>query len=188
MNLQHPGGTSGQVLTKVDANAYNTVWTDPTGASGAGYTKYLLRLNYDQNKGLIAGTGSHSFQSKSGYETSGASISSVSSGATGSITVAFTESNPPISVLVMAYNPVDNTYKVHHYDKDAANIIINTSAGNFTSIGNSQYEPNFFSSFTVGLTIDTREDFMKIGDSITTGGFPNPTVTKNPHAYVIFIF
>ena len=182
------GGTSGQVITKVDSNPYNTVWADPTGASGAGYTKYLLRLNYDSSESLIAGNGSHSFQAKAGYSTTGASISSVVGGSLGSVTVAFTESNPPISILVMAWDPTTNTYKVHHYDKDAANVVINTSEANFTPIGNDQYEPNFFSSFTVGVTIDTRQDYMKFGNNVQSGGFPNPVVNKNPHAYVIFVF
>ena len=182
------GGTSGQVLTKVDANAYNTVWADPTGASGAGYTKYLLRLNYDSSESLIAGNSSHAFQAKAGYSTNGAAVSSVVGGSLGSVTVSFTESNPPISIMVMAWDPATNTYKVHHYDKDAANVVINTSDANFTAIGNDQYEPNFFSSFTVGVTIDTRQDYMKFGNNVQSGGFPNPVVNKNPHAYVIFVF
>ena len=85
----------------------------------------------------------------------------------------------------MAWNPTDNTYKVHHYDKDAANIIINTASSNFTGIGNDQYEPDFFSSFTTGVTIDTRQDYMKIGNNAASGF---PPVNKNAHAYVIFVF
>ena len=145
-------------------------------------------MNYDSSESLIAGNGSHSFQAKAGYSTTGASISSVVGGSLGSVTVAFTESNPPISILVMAWDPTTNTYKVHHYDKDAANVIINTSDANFTAIGNDQYEPNFFSSFTVGVTIDARQDYMKFGNNVQSGGFPNPVVNKNPHAYVIFVF
>ena len=85
----------------------------------------------------------------------------------------------------MAYNPVDDSYKVHHYDKDAANVIINTSPANFVGLGNNQYEPNFFGNFTVGMTIDTRQDFIKFGNSASVGF---PPVTKNAHAYVIFVF
>ena len=184
------GGTSGQVLTKVDSSLYNVSWSDPTGASGSGYTKYLLRLNYDINEQLIAGASSHSFASKSGYQTTGASIDAVTGGATGSISVSFdNENNPPVGVLVMAFNPVDATYKVHHYDKDAANTIINTSRSNFNSIGSSQFEPDFFGNFSVGMTLDTRLDFIKIGDAYTfSPGFPNPDVVYLPHAYVIFVF
>ena len=89
----------------------------------------------------------------------------------------------------MAFNPVDATYKVHHYDKDAANTIINTSRSNFNSIGSSQFEPDFFGNFSVGMTLDTRLDFIKIGDAYTfSPGFPNPDVVYLPHAYVIFVF
>jgi len=133
----------------------------------------------------------HSFQSKAGYETTGAAISSAIADTTsqpGSVSVSFTESNPPISILVMAWDPTTGEYKVHHYDKDAANVIINTTTNDFTSIGNDQYEPNFFSSFTTGVTLDTRQDFMKFGNAAQTGGFPNPVVNKNPHVYVIFVF
>jgi hypothetical protein len=185
------GGTSGQVLTKVDSSLYNVTWSDPTGASGAGYTKYLLRLNYDSSNKLIGGISSHSFQSKAGYETTGAAITSAiadSETQPGSVSISFTENNPPISILVMAWDPATGEYKVHHYDKDAANVIINTTTNDFTSIGNDQYEPNFFSSFTTGVTLDTRQDFMKFGNSAQTGGFPNPVVNKNPHVYVIFVF
>ena len=110
-------------------------------------------------------------KSKTGYETTGSSITAVTSGATGSISVQFNEDNPPISILVMAYNPVDDSYKVHHYDKDAANVIINTASANFVGLGNNQYEPNFFGNFTVGMTIDTRQDFIKFGNSVSSG-FP----------------
>ena len=85
----------------------------------------------------------------------------------------------------MAYDPTTDTYKVHHYDKDAANVILNTSSTNFTSIGNDQYEPDFFGSFTTGVTLDTRQDFMKFGNAVSSGF---PPVTKNPHVYVVFIF
>ena len=82
----------------------------------------------------------------------------------------------------MAFDPVTNTYKVHHYDKDAANIIINTVSSDFTSLGNNQYEPNFFGSFTTSVTIDARQDYLKYGNAF---GFPN---TKYAHVYVIFTF
>ena len=85
----------------------------------------------------------------------------------------------------MAWNPVDSTYKVHHYDKDAANTIINTQSTDFTAIGSDQYEPNFFGSFTTGVTLDTRQDYMKFGNSVASGF---PPVTKNAHVYVIFVF
>ena len=180
------GGTSGQVLTKVDASLNNVTWSDATGASGAGYTKYMLRLNYDSSDALIAGTSSHTFQAKAGYETTGSSVTSVSAGATGSISVSFSgEDNPPIGIMIMAWQPIDDTYKVHHYDKDAANLIINTSSANFTPLGSNQYEPNFFGAFTTSMTIDTRLNFIKIGGAQSTGF---PPVYKNAHAYIIFIF
>ena len=90
-----------------------------------------------------------------------------------------------IAIMVMAWDPGTNTYKAHHYDKDASDIIINTTASDLTSIGNDQYEPNFFGSFTTSVTLDTRLNFIKIGNA-QVAGFGG--TSKNPHAYVMFIF
>ena len=89
------------------------------------------------------------------------------------------------SMIVMAWDPTSNKYKVHHYDKDASDIEINTTSSDLSQIGTSnQYEPNFFGSFTTSVTLDARPDFTKIGNP-ASGGFG---AAKNPHAYVIFTF
>ena len=180
------GGTSGQVLAKVDSNPYNTTWVTPTGGSGSGSNKYLLRLNYDSSEHLIAGTGSHSFVTADGFLTANAQIAGVNvdtANAIYSITVQFSESHPPTGIQVMAWQPSTYKYEVHPYRVDAADCKIDSVSANFTNQGSGQFVPNFFGAFTSTITLDVRQNFIKYGNSAGIGAS-----SRNAHAYLMFIF
>jgi len=180
------GGTSGQVLSKVDSNPYNTTWVTPTGGSGSGSNKYLLRLNYDSSEHLIAGTGSHLFVTADGFLTANAQITGVNvdtANAIYSITVQFSESHPPTGIQVMAWQPSTYKYEVHPYRVDAADCKIDSVSANFTNQGSGQFVPNFFGAFTSTITLDVRQNFIKYGNSAGLGAS-----SRNAHAYLMFIF
>lgn len=42
-----PGGTTGQVLTKIDETDYNTEWTDKTSSSNPFYLNEFVRIRAD---------------------------------------------------------------------------------------------------------------------------------------------
>jgi len=180
------GGTSGQVLSKVDSNPYNTQWITPTAGSGSGSNKYLLRLNYDASEDLIPGTSSHPFITADGFLTDNATVTTVNvdtSNKIYSISVQFNESHPPTGIQVMAWQPSSYKYEIHPYRVDAADCKIDSVAGNFINAGSGQWTPNFFGSFTSTITLDVRQVFIKYGNSAGIGAS-----TRNAHAYLMFIF
>ena len=179
------GGATGETLVKIDGTDYNTQWA--TAASGSGVNSYLLRLDYDTSNHLVNNLTQNTFIGATGYETTGASVSSVSVNtgtAVYTATISFAnESNPPQNILIYAWNPVTYTYQVHPYRVDAADLKIDTVAGDFTSSSN-QYTPDIFGSFDgVTTTIDVRQDFIKYGNATGLGAG-----RRFAHAYVVFTF
>jgi len=170
-----------------------------TGASG-GSTKYLLRLEYDVNEALISGQGS--FITSGGF-ASGAIINSYSAGSGGSghfVNLSFpNESTPPSAIIAYAWQPVDGSYKVIHFDNDnTSQIKYNTSISDFSNqstseggSGNSgQWASGVNSLFTgdfgsYDITLPVEQSILKYGDAIS-GGFGAPT--KYPHVYIVLIF
>ena len=181
------GGTSGQSLVKIDSNPYNVQWATVSGGSGSGTNKYLLRLEYDASGHLVNNTTDNKFIAATGFLTSGASVSAVSvntSTAVYTATVSFNESNPPLAIQVLAWDPATYKYEVHAYRVDAALAKIDTGSANFSTTGTNQLTPDFWNgAFTTSMTIDVRKDFIKYGNKSGLGAS-----ARNPHAYLIFVF
>ena len=119
--------------------------------------------------------------------TANASVDSVSVNTSTSIytaTVSFSESNPPLAIQVLAWDPSTYKYEVHAYRVDAALAKIDSAAANFSTSGTNQLEPNFLNgAFTTSITLDVRKDFIKYGNKTGLG-----SSARNAHAYVIFVF
>ena len=166
------------------------------GADGSGGgKKYLVRLEYDVNEALI--TANTVFVSATGFETSGASIISqtANSGNSGhDVTLNFSDTNPPTSIIGYGWNPATGNYTAAHYDRDTKQVQYEVGIGAFThqattdgaSGADGQWGGASFSgagSYNIKLIVD--QSALTYGNAVA-GAFGNPS--KLPHAYLILSF
>ena len=136
---------------------------------------------------MVNNTTANAFVAATGFETSGATVDSVTvntNTAIYSVNLTFSgESNPPTAIMVMAWDPTTYKYEMHPYRVDAADFNINTVSTDFTE-SNGQWTPDIFGGFgTTSLNIDVRQSYIKYGNAVT---FPPPS--RLSHAYLVFIF
>ena len=166
------------------------------GADGSGGgKKYLVRLEYDVNEALI--TANTVFVSATGFETSGASIISQTAGSGNSnhdVTLNFSDTNPPTSIIGYGWNPATGNYTAAHYDRDTKQVQYEVGMGAFThqattdgaSGADGQWGGASFSgagSYNIKLVVD--QSALSYGNAVP-GAFTNPS--KLPHAYLILSF
>ena len=165
------------------------------GGGGGGATKYLLRLEYDLAENLM--TPNTSFVTATGFTTAGATIvaQNAGGGALGhTVTLNFSESNPPVSVMGYAWNPQTGNYTVVHYDRDQKQIQYEVGIGAFTEQSTTdggsgeagQWAANVFSGAgNYNITIDVDQQALPYGNAVP-GGFGTPD--KLPHCYLVLTF
>jgi len=138
---------------------------------------------------LIDNTTDNRFISATGYETQGADVTSVAvntSSAVYSVNLGFTqESTPPVSIMVLAWDPVSYKYEAHPYRVDAGDFNYIVETNDYTHDNNGQWTAPLFTEFgsKVSLNIDVRQQYIKYGNSVA---FPPPS--RYSHAFLIFTF
>ena len=187
------GGTTGQALVKASNAPQDVTWG---AVSGGGATKYLLRLEYDISENLI--TANTNFVTATGFTTAGASIVSqvAGGGPLGhTVTLNFSETNPPVSVMGYAWNPATGNYTVVHYDRDQKQIQYEVGIAAFTNQATTdgasgedgQWGGAVFSGAqNYNITVDVDQQALPYGNGVP-GGFGG-TPAKLPHAYLVLTF
>ena len=173
--------------------------TGPQGASGAGGgggVKYLLRLEYDVNETLV--TNNTTFVTATGFATAGASVVSQTANAGSNsghnVTLNFSDTNPPTSIIGYGWNPATGNYTAAAYDRDTKQVQYEVGLGAFTnqsttdggSGDNGQWAGSSFSgagSYNIKLDVD--QSALTYGNAVA-GAFGNPS--KFPHAYLVISF
>jgi len=169
--------------------------TGPQGPSG-GSKKYLVRLEYDVNETLVANN--TTFVTATGFATSGASVVSQTANAGSNsghnITLNFSDTNPPTSIIGYGWNPATGNYTAAAYDRDTKQVQYEVGIGAFTnqsttdggSGDNGQWAGASFSgagSYNIKLDVD--QSALSYGNAVA-GAFGSPS--KLPHAYLIISF
>ena len=138
-----------------------------------------------------------SFVTATGFTTAGASIVSqvAGGGALGhTVTLNFSETNPPVSVMGYAWNPQTGNYTVVHYDRDQKQIQYEVGLGAFTEQATTdgasgeagQWAANVFSGASnYNITVDVDQQALPYGNAVP-GGFGQPD--KLPHCYLVLTF
>ena len=181
--------------TQLDSTMIADMIAEAVGLGAGGGNKYLVRLEYDVNEALI--TANTVFVSATGFETSGASIISqtANSGNSGhDVTLNFSDTNPPTSIIGYGWNPATGNYTAAHYDRDTKQVQYEVGMGAFThqattdgaSGADGQWGGASFSgagSYNIKLIVD--QSALTYGNAVA-GAFGNPS--KLPHAYLILSF
>ena len=168
--------------------------TGPAG-SGGGATKYLLRLEYDVNENLI--TGQTNFVNATGFSTAGATIVAQVAGGGNSghtVTLNFSETNPPVSIVGYGWSPTTGNYAVTHYDRDTNQATYEVGLAAFTNQAtvdggsgeDGQWSGDVFTgaqNYNILLNVD--QPTLLYANAVP-GAFGNPT--KLPHAYLVLTF
>ena len=157
-------------------------------------------MEYDINEALI--TANTAIVSATGYETTGASIVSQTSGGAQAtnhkISLNFSgENTPPSSIVGYGWDPSTGNYTVTHYDRDTKQVTYQVGIGAFTAGSTSdggsgaseQWSGTSMSaagSYNVELFVD--QPTLLYGNAIAAAAFPTATPAKYPHAYVIITF
>ena len=197
VHLVHLGSSGADGATGPEGPAGPTGPTGPTGpaGSGGGATKYLLRLEYDVNENLI--TGNTAFVTATGFSTAGATIVSQVAGGGNlnhTVTLNFSETNPPVSIVGYGWNPATANYTVIHYDRDQKQVQYEVGIGAFThaattdgaSGADGQWGGAVFSGAqNYNITVDVDQQALSYGNAVP-GAFGNPS--KFPHAYLVLTF
>ena len=129
------------------------------------------------------------FVSATGYNITGADVTSVSvntSSAVYSVNLEFSEeTTPPVSIMVLAWDPDSYKYEAHPYRVDAGDFNYVIEEADYTHDNNGQWTAPLFTEFgsKVSLNIDVRQQYIKYGNSVA---FPPPS--KYAHAFLIFTF
>ena len=180
-------GADGAAGTKGEAGA---------GGGAGGGVKYLLRLEYDVNETLV--TNNTTFVTATGFATAGASVVSQTANAGSNsghnVTLNFSDTNPPTSIIGYGWNPQTGNYTAAAYDRDTKQVQYEVGLSAFTnqsttdggSGDNGQWAGASFSgagSYNIKLDVD--QSALSYGNAVA-GAFGNPS--KFPHAYLIISF
>jgi hypothetical protein len=165
------------------------------GGGGGGGVKYLVRLEYDINESLIPAN--TAFVTANGFETAGANIiSQVSTGGNSghSVTLNFSDTNPPTSIIGYGWNPATGNYTAAAYDRDTKQVQYEVGIAAFTngstqdggSGQDGQWSGTPFSGAgSYNITLDVDQSALTYGNAVN-GAFGQPS--KLPHAYLIISF
>ena len=168
------GGTSGQVLAKINSTDYNTEWVDQSGGGGGGgATAYAIRINYDTNSD--PDTSSQITTSPYSSNTVTVALNAVND-----VTFQFgSESQPPLSVTGYFYNANTDKYAVSTFGLGSNGYEISSALS--STISSNQATNTFFSSFS--------SDNLKF--DLTPANYGGAKKNLPPvfiHVYMVFTF
>ena len=132
------GGTTGQVLTKIDGTDYNTEWKDPTGGGASGYVTfggnddffYVPRLEENLSKSFSDFSSNINESTRVSYFINGEQVDDTLN-INGVLKIpAGTPMEKILSYFIGGYNSITSEYNTMPYTLNKSDFTITLSSGN----------------------------------------------------------